>query len=149
MRVFIRSCVGSYRAQRYASDALGKRSPSIRMKALILYVSVVLIGLGYFVCLSSAASSRMETHKEWIAKSLTEIESVKVGMTRAELSSVFTTEGGISTRMQQRFVYRECPYIKVEVEFEAVGQPEEQIVGRSEDKIKKISKPFLEWSISD
>jgi hypothetical protein len=91
----------------------------------------------------------METHNEWIAKSLAEIESVKVGMTRAELARVFTNEGGIFTRRQQRFVYRECPYIKVDVEFELVGQPENQLVGSSEDKITKISKPFLEWSIID
>lgn len=91
----------------------------------------------------------METHKEWIAKSLIQIESVKVGMTRAELYRVFTDEGGLFTRKQQRFVYRECPYIKVDVEFEAVGRLEDQIVGRSEDKITKISKPFLEWPIYD
>ena len=119
------------------------------MKALILYISVALISLGCLVFLPSSASSRMETHKEWVAKTLTEIESVKVGMTRADLTRVFTDEGGVFTRKQQRFVYRECPYIKVDVEFEAMGQVEEQMVGRSEDKITRISKPFLEWSIND
>jgi ABC-type oligopeptide transport system substrate-binding subunit len=35
------------------------------------------------------------------------------------------------------------------VEFEVVGQLENQMVRSSEDKIIKISKPFLEWSIDD
>lgn len=119
------------------------------MNTPTLIISVVLISLCSFVFLPSSGSSRMETHQQWIAKSLREIEGVKVGMARAELAKVFTTEGGLSTRTQQRFVYRECPYIKVEVEFEAVGQSGNQTIRSPEDKIKKISKPFLEWTISD
>ena len=119
------------------------------MKTATLFIAVVLISLCGFISLSSSASSRMETHQEWIAKSLREIEAVKVGMTRADLAKVFTTEGGLSTRTQQRFVYRECRYIKVDVEFEAVGEPKNQTLLQPEDKITKISKPFLEWSIID
>jgi len=119
------------------------------MKTATLFIAVVLISLCGFISLSSSASSRMETHEEWIAKSLREIEAVKVGMTRADLAKVFTTEGGLSTRTQQRFVYRECPYIKVDVDFEAVGEPKNQTLLQPEDKIRKISKPFLEWSIID
>ena len=119
------------------------------MNTRTLIISGVLISLCSFVFLPSSASSRIETHQEWIAKNLREIEAVKVGMTRAELAKVFTTEGGLSTRTQQRFVYRECRYIKVDVEFEAVGQTGNPTIRSPEDKIKKISKPFLEWTISD
>jgi len=121
----------------------------MKMKTPTLLISLVLISICCFLFLPSSASSQMETHQEWIAKSLKEIETVKVGMTRAELMKVFSTEGGLSTRTQQRFVYRECPYIKVDVEFEAVGEPKNQTLLQPEDKIKKISKPFLEWSIID
>ena len=70
-------------------------------------------------------------------------------MTRAELLTVFNEEGGLSTRTWRRYAYRDCPYIKVDVEFEVVGEP---IAGLSEspkDKIIKISKPFLERMILD
>jgi hypothetical protein len=85
---------------------------------------------------------------------LKDISSIQSGMTRAELLRVFTTEGGLSTRDEQRYVYRRCPYIKVMVTFRRPadadddwgGAPEEERAG---DIIQSISKPFLEYSITD
>jgi hypothetical protein len=117
------------------------------MKTLILLLA---FGLITFVSaapiLPSLKSCGTDAHTEWIARSLKEIESVKVGMTRGDLLRVFHEEGGISTRTWRRYVYRDCPYIKVEVEFEPVGDPVSQ---SPRDKIIKISKPFLDWSIMD
>jgi hypothetical protein len=96
-----------------------------------------------------------QTPTEWIADSLREIQKIKVGMTRADLLKIFTTEGGLSTGLNRTFVYRECSYIKVDVEFEPVGRPERNPDGRvtlveaDEDVIKKISKPYLEWMVID
>jgi len=42
---------------------------------------------------------------------LKDVSSVQSGMTRAELLRVFTTEGGLSTRDEQRYVYRRCPLV--------------------------------------
>ena len=120
------------------------------MKTLILLLA---FGLVTFVSaapiLPSLKSCETDEHTEWIARSLKEIESVKVGMTRGDLLRVFKEEGGISTRTWRRYVYRDCPYIKVEVEFEPVGDPENKVSESPGDKIIKISKPFLEWSIID
>jgi hypothetical protein len=85
---------------------------------------------------------------------LKDVSSIQPGMTRAELLRVFTTEGGLSTRDEQRYVYRRCPLIKVMVSFRRPadadddwgGAPEEERVG---DIIQSISKPFLEYSIAD
>jgi hypothetical protein len=85
---------------------------------------------------------------------LKDVSSVQSGMTRAELLRIFTTEGGLSTRDEQRYVYRRCPYIKVMVTFRRPtdadddwgGAPEEERAG---DIIQSISKPFLEYSIAD
>jgi hypothetical protein len=76
-------------------------------------------------------------------------------MTRAELLNVFTTEGGLSTGLNRTYVYRKCPYIKVDVEFKPVGRPARDKDGRvtlveaSGDVITKISRPYLEWSVLD
>jgi hypothetical protein len=96
----------------------------------------------------SLSQSGADEHTQWIAKSLKEIETVKAGMTRGDLLKVFEEEGGISTRTWRRYVYRECRYIKVDVDFEPVGEPEKPSQS-PRDKIIKISKPFLEWSIMD
>ena len=119
------------------------------MKTLI---SLLVFGLVTLVSaaaiLPSSESGWTDEHTAWVAKSLKEIESVKVGMTRADLLIVFKEEGGISTRTWRRYVYHECRYIKVDVEFEPVGEPEKPSQS-PRDKIVKISKPFLEWSIMD
>ena len=79
----------------------------------------------------------------WVAKVLKQIQSIHPGMTRKDLSSTFTTEGSLSRREQQTFVYKDCPYIKVNVVFSATGATE------AEDRIVSISKPYLAWSVMD
>ena len=123
------------------------------------FAAVALASLFALVVSVSALSVRSsqvsQEQTEWIAKSLKEIEKVTVGMTRADLLKVFTTEGGLSTGLKRTYVYRGCLYIKVDVEFEPVGRPARDAEGRvalieaDEDVIKKISKPYLEWSILD
>jgi hypothetical protein len=83
----------------------------------------------------------------WIGANLPELESIKAGMTRRDLLNVFMEEGGLSTRAWRRYVYRKCAFVKVDVEFAPVGGP-----GNAEgpdDRITKISKPFLELTITD
>jgi hypothetical protein len=46
------------------------------------------------------------------------------------------------------YVYRECPLIKVNVEFEPVGAAGQQKES-PDDKITKISKPYLEEMVLD
>lgn len=87
-------------------------------------------------------------HDEWVAKSLREIETVKAGMTRADLLKLFGEEGGLSTRTQRTYVYRECSYIKVDVKFEPVADGNRNREN-PDDKIVEISKPYLDWQIAD
>ena len=80
---------------------------------------------------------------QWIAKVLRQIASIHPGMTRRDLESTFTTEGGLSWREQQTFAYKDCGYIKVDVVFSGTGATE------AEDKIVRISKPYLAWTVTD
>jgi hypothetical protein len=107
----------------------------------------------FFVVLSAAAHSQQSPprsafnpeHTEWISNALRSMQNVKVGMTRADLMRIFGTEGGISTTSQRTYVYRQCPYIKVDVKFAASSREGEMPT----DKIIEISRPYLEWSIMD
>src|ERR1700747_2231939 len=90
--------------------------------------------------LVSAQRSEVDAdHTKWIARVIDEIQTLKPGMTRKDLVHVFETEGGISTRRQRTYVYRQCPYIKVTVEFEPVDNYED-IQEMPMDKITKISR---------
>src|SRR5580692_11494776 len=84
-----------------------------------------------------------------ISAILTECQKIKPGMTRAELLKVFTTEGGLSTATHRTFVYRGCPYIKVDVDFTLSDSKQNAVDERPTDTINKMSKPYLDWSIGD
>jgi hypothetical protein len=82
-----------------------------------------------------------------IANVLKQCETIKPGMTRVELSKVFSTEGGLSTLTHRSYVYRDCPYVKVDVDF--APSAAKQDTERRTDVVIRISKPRLEWSIAD
>jgi hypothetical protein len=80
-----------------------------------------------------------------ISDILKECESIKPGMTRADLLKIFTTEGGLSTQIWRTYVHSRCTLIKVDVEFAPTKSKQEQPT----DIITKISKPYLAWTIID
>lgn len=98
---------------------------------------------------SAQQQSGVCEHAAWIGKSLDRIQAIQIGATREDLLKVFTTEGGLSTRMQRTFVYRDCPYIKVDVEFEPVGDKQDKLKEYPDDKIIKISRPYLAQAVLD
>ncbi len=98
------------------------------------------------VTLLTSAVCQTSIHDEWVERSLVSIESIKVGMTRAELELVFSKEGGLSTLTHRTYSYRGCHYFKVDVVFEpAPGQNSEA----PDDKIRSISRPYLSRPTSD
>lgn len=88
-------------------------------------------------------------YSQWIADSLREIQTLGPGTTRADLLKIFQEEGGLSTRTERRFAYRDCPYIKVDLKFEPADTVSNKNANCAEDKIRSMSQPFLEWSIGD
>jgi hypothetical protein len=90
-----------------------------------------------------------EGHSDWVLKSMKQMESVKVGMTRSDLQRVFKEGAGLSTRQQRTYVYRGCPYFKVDVKFQAIGVLEEGVEESPDDQIVELSKPFLNYRVAD
>jgi hypothetical protein len=96
-----------------------------------------------------------QEHREWVAQALQKMQTIQPGMTRKDLLEVFTTEGGLSTGLWRTYVSQECPYFKVDVEFDAVGRPNRDQEGRvtliedGRDVIVKISSPYLRFSTMD
>jgi hypothetical protein len=87
---------------------------------------------------------------DWIAKILRQLQTIHPEMMRKELTTIVTTEGGLSTRLQQRYVSRSCPYIKVNIIFKAANQDNDPRHDEDpEDKVETVSRPYLDWSIAD
>ena len=116
------------------------------MKSIMLVIaSVVVVGI---VALALQAQKNEDTagHVQWVENALKDMQTIRVGMTRKDLLTIFTTEGGISSPRSRQYVYKKCPYFKVQVEFE-VSQSGDRLVESPDDKIIKISKPYLEGAI--
>ena len=90
-----------------------------------------------------------QERRQWIAKVLRQIGRIKPGMRRKDLLTVFTTEGGISTRTQRTYVNTECPYIKVNVHFKVVRGESLNLNEDPDDIIESISQPCLAWGMID
>ncbi len=88
-----------------------------------------------------------QERRQWIAKVLRQIGKIKPGMRRKDLLTVFTTEGGISSRTQRTYVHTECPYIKVNVRFK--GGESLDLNEDPDDIIESISQPYLAWGVTD
>ena len=115
-----------------------------RLSGLVLLLIFCFGSIGRLGSQQSLPQSDSD-HTEWIAGVLKVAQGIKVGMTRSDLLKVFTTEGGLSWSSQRTYVYRQCPYIKVDVKFAASSNVEEL----PKDKIVEISRPYLAWSVMD
>jgi hypothetical protein len=95
-------------------------------------------------------SSEMDVeHTKWIDGVMRSILTIKPGATRKDLLTIFTEEGGISSRTHRKYVYNQCPYIKVDVEFAPIGKQDQPFIEMPEDKVITISRPYLEYGIFD
>ncbi len=92
-----------------------------------------------------------------IAQALEATKKLKPGMLRAELEKEFEEDGGISFfekdseasfRQKGRYVYRKCPYIKIDVELIFEGTTEAPAPSQK-DRIRSISRPYLEYPYAD
>jgi len=81
-------------------------------------------------------------HTKWVESVMRSILTIKPGATRKDLLDVFTEEGGLSTRTHRTYVYKRCPYIKIDVEFASVGGDAGSIEMPG-DQIVAISRPYL------
>src|SRR5258708_23050027 len=96
-----------------------------------------------------------QEHRAWVAQALQKMQTIQPGMIRKDLLEVFTTEGGLSTGLKRTYLSQECPYFKVDVEFEAIGRPNRDGEGRvtlvedNRDIIVKVSRPYIQFSITD
>jgi hypothetical protein len=75
-------------------------------------------------------------------------DALHPGMTRADVLKNFRAEGGISARQWNHYVYKRCPYIKVDVTF-VVAPGGDQFKEPATDNIATVSKPYLEFSVMD
>jgi hypothetical protein len=78
-------------------------------------------------------------------------ESITNGMTRAAVGKRLTMDGGLQGASPVRFIDPACPCFKINVEFDFKRDAADQnraIMGK-DDKVLRVSKPYLESPFSD
>jgi hypothetical protein len=120
-----------------------------------IHILLAVIILGFGVLPSHADTDLDKVDKDLTKKLsdvLTQWEKITPGMTRAQLTNDFTLDIGpaISVyppafQQHERFLYRGCFLIKVDVDF----APSDSKEARPTDIIAKMSKPYLERSLAD
>ena len=118
-------------------------------------LKVTFCWLMFFVFCGSTAGQQVSQQPQIDASLTREIDAViriadalHPGMTRADVLKNFQTEGGLSAREWNHYVYKRCPYIKVDVTF-AVAPGEDPFKEAATDKIATVSRPYLEFSVTD
>lgn len=118
--------------------------------AALLAVFATIGVLGQDPGVNAQLGSGDEAHTRWIEDVIRSISTIKPGMTRKDLLQLFREDGGLSSRVNGRYVYRHCPNIKVDVQFSPVDEGySERNDLHPDDKMIKISRPYLEYPIFD
>jgi len=110
------------------------------ISALCLFLAV------YFVSSYRLSAAGENDHEKWVATSLREMQSARIGMKRSDLEKVFETEGGLATPSHRTYAYKHCQYFKVDVDFSHDPSAGGAI---ENDKIERISAPYLAWPTGD
>jgi|ERR1700686_14789 len=121
-----------------------------RLSALLLSIIVIGGSASFRPAQSATPEPCTQNHEAWLKQVAEKIEAIKPGMTRWDLLKVLRTEGSPSPRtfilggrpqeLRESFVSRDCPALRIDVEFEPAAA--DQPAAAYQDVIVKVSKPY-------
>ena len=125
----------------------------LRLFVLLLLSIIVIGGSASFRPAQSANPEPCaQNHEAWLKQVSEKMETIKPGMTRWDLLKVLRTEGaprrtfkiggGPPQVLRESFVSQDCPYLRIDVEFEPVAVP-------NQDVIVRVSKPYLQFATAN
>jgi hypothetical protein len=84
-----------------------------------------------------------------VARAIDAVNKIKKDMLRSDVEKEFRLEGGLFSRNQTFYVYKNCPFIKIKVAFELDPSYKDFVTGSPKDRVLSVSKPYLEYSVTD
>ena len=79
---------------------------------------------------------------------LNTVSEIKLGDPRSKVELNFEEDGGMQFPPQTRYLWKDCKYVKIEVEFSRAGASD-WLHFLPTDKVVKVSKPYLELPDKD
>ena len=121
------------------------------MNKLLLVTILIIPTIGVIFGQNAATDQRVtEERAHWIQNVLRTVDHIRPGMSRKSLERFFEEDGGLQFRTQTRYTFKDCPYIKIDVEFAVADESDGNSAYRNPaDKIVKISRPYLEYPSAD
>ena len=130
------------------------------MKTLALSLIVLLVGVGFSAGSSQHSPAKDRVHMDWLLDRIDEAKSVEEGMSLEDLLRVFRLEAGlqsedifgppfVSRSFNGFFSLRSCEFIKLDVDFEIPEGIDLTKASRENVKIRKLSRPYLNYARID
>lgn len=83
-----------------------------------------------------------------VQQALADSRRVAPGVSREEVEKYFKNDGGLQFPPHTRYTYRQCDYIKLEVDFDPAPSPGKDFTS-PDDKVKNVSKLFIDYPLKD
>ena len=130
------------------------------MKTLALSLIVLLVGVGFSEGSSQHSPAKDRVHMDWLLERIDEVKSIEEGMSLEDLLKVFRLEAGlqsgdifgppfVSRSFNGFFSLRSCEFIKLDVDFEIPEGIDLTKASRENVKIRKLSRPYLNYARID
>jgi len=111
--------------------------------------AVLLTGcIALFSIPADTSGQSRQAPEEFIKQALKTVGELKIGDTRANLERYFRSDGGMQYSKPERYVYKKCPFIKIDVEF-SLKRGNSWPTLSPEDTLISVSKPYLEYPFYD
>jgi hypothetical protein len=115
-------------------------------------ISVVLciVGLGVATTLRASREQATPRQNECIVvqHALRDVAKIKVRSSRSEVERLFVRGGGANFRYQTTYLYPECEFIGVLIEFEPDDSPNKSGFPQT-DTVKEVSQLFIKYPSRD
>ena len=121
-------------------------------RSVLARLAAVTISRGAFPRLAAQCTDDASRDNSlWVKKVLERMESIKPGMTREHLLTLFTPEGGLSEVDKRTYRSQDCLYFAVDVKFQLGGSNRNRnnpmtSFENPQDRILTISPPYLKLS---
>jgi hypothetical protein len=113
---------------------------------ILMAIAGICVGAGLLHAADTQDKATQQERVKWVSRCMTELQSVKPGMTRAEVEKEFQMDGGLQGYVTVRYIHPECSYFKLDVKFLVKRNAEDQgrVVPTPKDKALSVSKPYIE-----
>lgn len=118
------------------------------MKTVAIWLSTAFLSVSLTAARPSQEASARAGACAMVQQALADSKRITPGVTRKEVERYFTHDGGLEFPNHAWYTYRQCNYIKLEVEFDPAPSRGSDF-SSPDDAVKNVSKLFIDYPAKD